>query len=169
MSVAAVQKHLRMTGDGEPINIADYLTKLCESLAESMIGGSRPVSLRVVSDAGAAASRDAVSIGLIVCELVMNALKYAFPDAEPGAAIDVSYRVDGVDWTLMVSDNGKGMPKVIIGSAKPGLGTSLVKALTRQLDAVVQTVSGPHGTAVAVTHAALKSASTTPGALSPAS
>ncbi len=168
MSVAAVQKHLRMTGDGEPINIADYLTKLCESLAESMIGGSWPVSLRVVSDAGAAASRDAVSIGLIVCELVMNALKYAFPDAKPGAAIDVSYRVDGVDWTLMVSDNGKGMPKVIIGSAKPGLGTSLVKALTRQLDAVVQTVSGPHGTAVAVTHAALKSASTTPGALSPA-
>ncbi len=156
MSVAAVQKHLHVSGGGKPIEIGDYLTRLCETLAESMIGGSRPISLRVVSDAGAAASRDAVSIGLIVTELVMNALKYTFPDAGSNAVINVCYRVDGSDWTLTVSDNGKGMPKVFVGGAKAGLGTNLVKALTRQLDAVVETVSGPHGTAVAVRHATLR-------------
>ena len=43
------------------------------------------------------------------------------------------------------------------GDTKPGLGTSLVKALTRQLDAVVDIVSGPRGTAVSVTHATFKS------------
>jgi chemotaxis protein methyltransferase CheR len=159
MSVAAVQKHLHVSGGGKPVQIGDYLTKLCETLAESMIGGSRPISLRVAADAGAAASRDAVSIGLIVTELVMNALKYAFHDGDPRAEINISYRVDGPDWTLAVSDNGKDMPNVIVGSEKFGLGTNLVKALTRQLDAVVETVSGPHGTAVAVTHATLKSVS----------
>lgn len=166
MSVAAVQKHLHVSGGGKPIQIGDYLTKLCKTLAESMIGGSRPISLRVVADAGAAASRDAVSIGLIVTELVMNALKYAFTDGEPGAEINISYRIDGSDWTLTVSDNGKGMPNVTVASEKSGLGTNLVKALTRQLGAVVETVSGPHGTAVAVIHATLKPASAMRGELS---
>ena len=158
MSIAAVQKHLHVSGSGKPIEIADYLTKLCETLAESMIGGSRPISLTVAADAGTATSRDAVSIGLIVTELVMNALKYAFPDGGQGAAIVVSYRVAGPDWKLMVSDNGTGMPKVNASSGKTGLGTSLVKALTRQLDAVVDIASGPGGTTVAVIHATFKSA-----------
>ncbi len=99
-----------------------------------MIGDSRPISLKVESDAGSAISRDAVSIGLIVTELVMNALKHAFPGEKPDAAIVVSYKVAGPDWKLTVSDNGIGKPDVSAGSTKPGLGTSLVKALTRQLD-----------------------------------
>jgi PAS domain S-box-containing protein len=158
MSVAAVQKHLHVSGGGKPIEIAGYLTKLCETLGQSMIGDSRPVSLTVAADAGAATSRDTVSIGLIVTELVMNALKHAFPGAKPGAAIVVSYKVAGPDWKLTVSDNGNGMPDVSAAKTKPGLGTSLVRALTRQLDAVADIASGPRGTAVAITHATFKSA-----------
>ncbi len=82
-----------------------------------------------------------MSIGLIVTELVMNALKHAFPDEKPDAAIVVSYKVAGTDWKLTVSDNGIGKPDVSAGDTKPGLGTSLVKALTRQLDAVVEIAS----------------------------
>ena len=50
MSVAAVQQHLQASGRGEPIAVAPYLSKLCETLAQSMIGDSRPISLQV--DAG---------------------------------------------------------------------------------------------------------------------
>ncbi len=96
LSIAAVQQHLHVAGGGKPIELGSYLTKLCETLAQSMIGGSRPVSLKVDADAGAAISRDAVSIGLIVTELVMNALKHAFPDEKADAAIVVSYRVRGI-------------------------------------------------------------------------
>ena len=92
LSIAAVQQHLHLSGRNEPIEIANYLTKLCETLAESMIGDSRPISLKVQADAGTAPSRDAVSIGLVVTELVMNALKHAFPVDKPDAAILVSYR-----------------------------------------------------------------------------
>ena len=122
-----------------------------------MIGDSRPISLKVDADAGTAISRDAVSLGLIVTELVMNALKHAFPGEKPDAAIVVSYKVAGSDWKLTVSDNGVGKPDVSASATKPGLGTSLIKALTRQLDAVVDTASDAHGTAVSVTHATFKS------------
>lgn len=156
LSVAAVQQHLHVSGGGKPIELASYLSKLCETLAQSMIGDSRTILLKVDADAGSALSRDAVSMGLIVTELVMNALKHAFPHGKPDAAIVVSYKVAGPDWKLTVSDNGSGKPDVNANDTKPGLGTSLVKALTRQLDAVVDIVSGARGTAVSVTHATFK-------------
>jgi two-component sensor histidine kinase len=157
LSVAAVQQHLHVVGGGKPIELANYLTRLCETLAQSMIGDSRPISLRVDADAGTAISREAVSIGLIVTELVMNALKHAFPSEKPDGAIVVSYKVAGTDWKLTISDNGIGKPDVSASNTKPGLGTSLVKALTRQLDAVVDVVSDSSGTAVTITHATFKS------------
>ena len=157
LSVAAVQQHLHVGGGNKPIEIANYLTKLCETLAQSMIGDSRPISLKVDADAGTAISREAVSIGLIVTELVMNALKHAFPNEKPNAAIVVSYKVAGTDWKLTISDNGIGKPPVNASETKPGLGTGLIKALTRQLNAVVDIASDAHGTAVTITHATFKS------------
>jgi two-component sensor histidine kinase len=157
LSVAAVQKHLNVAGGAKPIEIDNYLARLCETLAQSMIGDSRPISLKVDADAGTAPSHDAVSMGLIVTELVMNALKHAFPGEKPNAAILVSYKVAGTDWKLTVSDNGVGKPDVTASATKPGLGTSLIKALTRQLNAVVDLVSDARGTAVTITHATFKS------------
>lgn len=158
LSVAAVQQHLNVSGLNQPIEIANYLTKLCETLAQSMIGDSRPISLTVKSDRGTAPSRDAVSIGLVVTELVMNALKHAFPEPKRDAAIIVSYRVAGSDWKLTVSDNGIGKATFATDDGKGGLGTSLIQALGKQLAAQVETDSKPTGTSVSMTHATFKAA-----------
>lgn len=53
MSVAAVQQHLHASGRADTVEIAPYLSKLCDSLAESMIGESRPAALTVTADRGA--------------------------------------------------------------------------------------------------------------------
>jgi chemotaxis protein methyltransferase CheR len=153
MSVAAVQQHLHISGSGDLIEIAPYLSKLCESLAESMIGDSRPAVLSVKSDDGRVSSADAVSLGLIVTELVINALKYAFPDQKASAAVTVCYEVNGTDWKLSVSDNGIGRPEGDETTRKGGLGTSLVNALANQLEAQVKITSGPNGMDIAITHA----------------
>lgn len=152
MSVAAVQQHLHVSGRADSVEIAPYLTKLCESLAESMIGESRPAKLVVTADQGWALSADAVSLGLIVTELVINALKYAFPNPTKTASVSVTYEVNGTHWKLSVSDNGVGRTQGDKAPSKGGLGTSLVTALAHQLDAQVTTVSGPGGMSVSITH-----------------
>jgi two-component sensor histidine kinase len=147
MSVAAVQEHLHAFGRGDIIEIGPYLTKLCESLAASMIGDRRRVSLTVSAE-GCADSGRAVGVGLIVTELVINALKHAFPDETEGR-VTVSHEVDGTNWKISVADTGIGKPDL----TKAGLGTSIVKALAQQLDAVVEVSSDPNGTTVSVVHA----------------
>jgi two-component sensor histidine kinase len=69
MSVATVQQQLHASGLNESIDIGSYLSKLCDSLAKSMVGGRRPVSIKVQATSGTAVSDEAVSLGLIVTEL----------------------------------------------------------------------------------------------------
>ena len=153
MSVAAVQKQIHASGAGGPIKIVPYLSSLCSTLATSMIGDTRAVSLKVVGEGGTATSREAESLGLIVTELVMNALKHAFPADNVEGQIIVAYDVEGTNWKVSVTDNGIGKPDGVFAQPKTGLGTGIVKALAQQLDAQVETLSGPEGTTVSITHA----------------
>ena len=153
MSVAAVQKQLYASEATGSVEIVPYLTKLCDSLATSMIGDTRPISLKVVGDGGSASSRQAESIGLIVTELVMNALKHAFPEATAKGQITVAYDVVGKNWKLSVADDGIGKPDGAFAQGKSGLGTGIVRALSQQLEAKVDTLAGPRGTTVSITHA----------------
>jgi two-component sensor histidine kinase len=152
MSVAAVQKQLHASGAAGPIEMVPYLSRLCDTLTTSMIGDNRPVTLKVAGEGGHAPSRQAESLGLIATELVMNALKHAFPTDKIDSRITVSYDVDGTNWKLMVVDNGVGRPDGLF--AQPtGLGTGIVTALAQQLSAKVETLAGPEGTSVSITHA----------------
>jgi chemotaxis protein methyltransferase CheR len=152
ISIAAVQQQLHASALGGSVEVAPYLTSLCETLATSMID-TRPISLTVVGQGGSATSRQAESLGLIVTELVMNALKHAFPDEKTKGKITVAYDTAGTDWKLSISDNGVGKPDGVFAQGKSGLGTGIVKALSHQLDAQVETIAGPKGTTVSITHA----------------
>jgi two-component sensor histidine kinase len=153
LSIAAVQKQLHASATTGIVQIAPYLSKLCESLAQSMIGGNRPITLKVICEGGSATSRQAESLGLIVTELVMNALKHAFPDDKAKGQITVAYDVIGTNWKLSISDTGIGKPPGGFAQAKSGLGTGIVKALAHQLEAQVETLAGSGGTTVSITHA----------------
>ena len=150
MSVASLQQHLQATGKGEKVEIGSYLSKLCDTLTGSMVREKESVALKVVADEGTATSEQAVSIGLIVTELVINALKHAFPVNMKSGKISVCYEVKGDDWKLSVSDNGVGILKKL-NKEQTGLGTTLVKALAQQLEAQVETVTSDKGTVISVT------------------
>ena len=154
MSVAAVQQQLLGSSHGHPIYIGPYLSRLCKALGASMTDDSRPVSLNVQAEGGAASSAEAASIGLIVTELVINALKHAFVGDGAAELVVVTYEAAETSWRLAVSDNGIGIPESQLDSNKPrpGLGTIIVAGLAKQLDARVEVMRGRPGTTVSITH-----------------
>jgi len=156
MSVAEVQSHLHHVDGIDRIDVAAYLTKLTAGLAASMIGPHHGIEIQVEAGEGTLPSSDAVSLGLIVTELVINALKYAFPTARTGALIIVALEFDGSDWKLTVADNGSGRAAAP-PSDSSGLGTAIVAALAKQLKAQIQEVSSGAGLRVEVTHATFSS------------
>jgi two-component sensor histidine kinase len=153
MSVAAVQSHLHALGGVDQVEVGPYLSTLCASLAASMIGDDQPIVLKVIADEGRIGSDKAVSLGLIVTELVINAVKYAFPTNKAGGLVHVTYESKGPDWKLVVSDNGVGKTIVAGAEAPGGLGTIIVKALVQQLDARMEVASSDAGMSVSITRA----------------
>ena len=154
MSVATVQQQLQGSAHGEAIELGPYLSRLCETLAASMIGDSRPISVRVEVDSGTAVSGDAVSIGLMTTELVINALKHAFPSGSGDGKVLVRYEVDEANWRLSVSDNGVGLQQDGGRRGHTGLGTTIVQALAHQLKARVEIASRSPGMIVSIVHSA---------------
>ena len=152
MSVAAVQGHLHASDGIEQIEMGPYLTKLATGLASSMVGPKQNIDIKVVSDEGTLPTSHAVSLGLIVTELVINAVKYAFPRSRSSARVRVTFEMAESDWKLTVSDNGAGRSPQEL-SASTGLGTALIAALAKQLDAIVSEASTKQGLTVEVTRA----------------
>jgi two-component sensor histidine kinase len=150
MSVATLQQQLVASSVAD-VELRPYFTALCESIGASMIRDHDQLSLDVSVDESSTSADVSISLGLIVTELVINALKHAFPDDRAGK-IRVDYHSHGPNWTLSVSDDGVGMP-TDAADAKPGLGTSIVQALTKQLQAVIRITDAKPGTAVSVVHA----------------
>lgn len=163
MSVATVQNYLHLTDGVDEIEVSGYLEKLCDGLARSIVLDSRPIAIEVNATKGKIPSRNAVSIGLIVTELVINAIKYAFPVFTGAEKVLVSYETRATDWRLVVSDNGVGRGETPKAAAEPGsgLGSLIIEALAKQLDARVEITSSEHGMSVTVVHATFHSTADT--------
>jgi len=150
-SIARAHRHL-YRGGASPgaVDMATYIHELCAALADALfLRGA--ITLDCHSD-HAAISRDrAVSIGLVVNELVTNAVKHAFVGRDDGH-IHVRFEAADKGWRLVVSDNGDGMPAATRTKGRDGgLGQRLIDAFARQAGGTVATSSGPEGTVVTVT------------------
>ena len=119
ISLATIQQQLHVSGTIGSVETIPYLTRLGEALALSMIGDVRPVAVKVVGTGGSLNSREAESIGLITTELVMNALKHAFPSQDMQGRINIAYNVNGANWKLTVADNGIGKPDGVFPRQRP--------------------------------------------------
>lgn len=147
MSVASLQQHLAATRVGD-VEVRAYLTGLCKSIAASMIHDREQLTLEVHAGECVTSADASMSLGLIVTELVINAIKHAFPGHRRGKII-VDYRAHGLAWVLSVADDGVGIP-VDPKDAAAGLGTSIVEALAKQLEARISVLDAEPGTLVLI-------------------
>ena len=133
-AVAQVHRRLYTSDDIESVDMRDYLGAIVDDLGETWSGDDR--TLMLAAESIRLPTDRAVSLGVIVNELVGNACKYAYPDA--GGEIRVVLDRDGDDhFLLTVEDDGVGMP--LDGKPKgTGLGTRLLKAMAHGLQSTVE-------------------------------
>jgi PAS domain S-box-containing protein len=144
-AMAVVHEILCESSDLSRVDFDQYLRKVTRGIVAW--GDRRGVVLEVAVDARDALLdiQQAVPCGLIVNELVTNALKYAFPDGRPGR-IGVSFARDAEGrGVLTVSDDGVGLPAALVPASARTLGLRMVHGLATQLEAVV-TIERSEGT-----------------------
>ena len=129
----------------EAVDAATYLDDLCRDLLASVHKeGATSIVLKTDIESELLPTDQAIPIGLIVNELVTNALKYAFPSETKGTVMVTLKRVPG-ELRLTVADDGKGVdPR----RADSGLGGRLVEGFAQQLGGQVERESGSQGTTV---------------------
>ena len=126
--IARAQDRLRGDKDGGTVEMAGYLDDLCRTLGD-MLRDVRPIAVLVNADKVEVSSSDAVSIGLIVNELVTNAFKYAFPEQRGGTVrVSLIKQSEGIE--LVIEDDGVGCPP----SPSQGMGSRLVRLLAAQME-----------------------------------
>lgn len=136
-TMALVHERLYQSQDLAQIDFSTYLKELTTTLFNSYrIDGNR-VGLEVYSDSIYLDIDRAIPCGLIINELVSNALKHAFPENRKGMITVQLKNVDQKQYTVIVNDNGIGLPKDLDLHRTETLGLQLVSGLAVQLDATI--------------------------------
>nr|WP_255709868.1 two-component regulator propeller domain-containing protein [Pontibacter harenae] len=132
-SMALLHEHLYQHVDLSSIDLDDYFRGICESLYASYGISTKQVSLELDVPHMKVDIDSAITLGLIVNELVSNALKYAFQD-RPGKLQIVLDKHDNQHCTLTVSDNGRGLPPDFFLREKKSFGLQLVSSLSKKIN-----------------------------------
>lgn len=153
-SMGMIHQKLYMGKNLASIEMKDYFKNLADYIVDAY-GMHKRISVDVAMDACELDVDMAIPIGLIVNELLTNALKYAFPDNRKGK-IQIVFKNSKGKLQLNVIDDGVGMP---IKREMPdsGFGTQLVELLTKQLDGKIQ-LNTHNGTSVSIQFQSKKAA-----------
>ncbi len=142
-SLANLYSLLHKTGNIQEIDLAEYFSLIIDNISEAYITGSRARVLRRLESIRIDANRSAL-LGLVLNELLTNALKYAF-HGKAGGVLDVELRKAGGNVVLTVSDNGPGLQEGFDIKVAAGFGMMLVNMLTSQMGGDVRAVSNGRG------------------------
>jgi PAS domain S-box-containing protein len=134
--ISALEKlysSLYHTGNVREIRLDNYISEIADSIIKTYV--SELQNLKIVTDLEpiVVSIKHAASIGLITNELLVNALKYAFPDGREGV-ITVTLKVSGPGYELTVTDNGIGLPPGFDLKSSTGSGIMIVDMLVEHME-----------------------------------
>jgi len=136
-AIALIHQKLKHAPDFSRLDLAGYVQTLVERLVRSYASVPALIDLRVQVAAVDIGPDAPVPLGLILNELVANALQHAFPPGT-GGSLEIDLDRDAEGWvTLRVTDSGQGLPDEV-NLEQGGLGFQLVQALTDQLHGVLE-------------------------------
>jgi two-component system, sensor histidine kinase PdtaS len=140
-----VHRRLRAGDQDASLDSKAFIHELCDDLKASM-ARRRPISIECEADSRPLRMDQAVPLGLIINELVTNAIKHAFPEQRAGR-IFVGFDANGNQSCLSVEDNGVGFDD----RRSVGLGDELVRGLSSQLGGELQVKSSKAGSSFRLT------------------
>lgn len=148
-SMALIHERLYLTGELARVPFREYLRSLTRELFSAHNAWARGVRLELESDDTILTLEVAIPCGLIIHELVNNALEHAFPAATAGEGPAAEKRIQVIfhhresgHYELEVADNGVGMPPASDLAAHQSLGLELVDALVHQVGGTLTRESG---------------------------
>jgi PAS domain S-box-containing protein len=143
-AMAKVHDLLSKSEAGQRVDLAIYLVQLCDALGG--IADRERIRVRAEADTGILLDADtAFPVGIILTELITNALKYAFPNGRSGVVLTQAQRTAAGQVELLVRDDGVGMGQLREGS----LGFGLVRSLVNQIGGTIA-VESASGVAVRI-------------------
>jgi len=147
-SMSLIHEQLYRSRDLARIDFPTYVDDLVRQVLASGVAAARAVQITRDVDGGPLDLDVAIPCGLLLNELLSNAMKHAFTDTR-GGTVAITFRRDGERASLVVADDGSGPGNVTATPDATTLGMRLVGALARQLRGEL-TITGPPGTRVAV-------------------
>lgn len=137
LAIAQVHRRLYTSDDVKTVALDSYLAALVEDLRESSDAEAveNQLSLEAVSVVVDADS--AVTIGVIVTELVINAVKYAYPGGSGPVRVTLEAEGGEHHYRLVVADDGVGRSDARAGPASSGIGRTIIKAMASKLNTTV--------------------------------
>ncbi|MDP4826611.1 MAG: tetratricopeptide repeat protein [Flavobacteriales bacterium] len=128
-AMALIHESLYSHDDLRNIQASTYIERLCSNIFNSYKIDPEKIALSTKIDQLKLDIDETVPLGLIINELITNAVKYAFK--EDGGTIHIALNADNNVVTLSVADNGVGYAE----GAKPGFGTRLINSFAKKLRA----------------------------------
>ncbi|MCK9150891.1 PAS domain S-box protein [Methanobacterium alcaliphilum] len=139
-SMALIHERLYKSTDLKRIDIADYIRTLSSELFHTYVTDPSKIELKMDLEDVMIDINTSIPLGLIINELVTNAMKHAFPGNMQGE-INISFHKIHDNLILEVSDNGIGFPGNINYKNTSSLGLQLVTSLSGQIDAEMELTS----------------------------
>ncbi|MCP2727278.1 PAS domain S-box protein [Limnofasciculus baicalensis] len=137
-SMALVHEKLYQSRDFARINFADYIENLTNYLFQVYAVHSHLIAIQLDIENVHLTIDTAIPCGLILSELVSNGIKYAFPHGRAGTIKIALHSQPDNRYTLIVQDNGIGIPDDLDLKHTKSLGLQLVTILTEQLDGILE-------------------------------
>lgn len=149
-SMSFIHETLYRTTDFSSINFAEYIKSLSYNLIQSYRLQNCHIDFDADIDVMEMSIDQAIPCGLIVNELVSNALKYAYKDRTEGK-LSILLKEINNKVHLKIADDGVGLPENFKFEKTDSLGVQLVYSLTEQLDGTIDVESGSSGTSFLIT------------------